>query len=101
MSKKKNEFVYYDIRKLLNDYPDAHYYVVFGERSNGKTFSALDFCLEQNHKNGSQFAYIRRFGEDIRKKEMANLFAGHIEAGRLQKIYKHDFAGIDYSAPYC
>ena len=51
MGKKKNEFQYYNIRKLLHEYPDSHYYVVFGERSNGKTFSALDFCLEQNQKS--------------------------------------------------
>ena len=95
----KRKFEYYDIRHLLKQYPDAKYYIVFGERSNGKTFSALDVALEYNFREGSQFAYIRRFGEDIRKKEMTNLFSGHIAAGRLKKIYKdHDYEGIDYSA---
>ena len=26
---------YYDISHLLKDYPDAYYYMAFGERSNG------------------------------------------------------------------
>ena len=41
MAKK---FEFYDIRHLLKDYPKAYYYVVFGERSNGKTYSALDYA---------------------------------------------------------
>ncbi len=28
---------YYDISHLLKDYPDAYYYMAFGERSNGKS----------------------------------------------------------------
>ena len=46
------KFKFYDIRRLLKDYPESYYYVVFGERSNGKTYSALDYALERYHKNG-------------------------------------------------
>ena len=47
---------YYDIRDTLRGYPNAHYYVVYGERSNGKTYSSLDYALDNFIKNGEQFA---------------------------------------------
>ena len=72
------KFEFYDIRRVLKDYPKAYYYVIFGERSNGKTYSALRYALERYTKNNEQFAYLRRYGEDIRPKNLSNLFSGHI-----------------------
>lgn len=88
---------YYDVRDTLNGYPNAHYYVVFGERSNGKTYSALDYALENFQKNGEQFAYVRRWGEDIRKKQLSQLFAAHAENGRISKLFKDQWSGMDYT----
>lgn len=68
---------YYDVANLIKSYPKAHYYVVFGERSNGKTYSALKYALERNVALGEQFAYLRRMGEDIRKSELMQLFSAH------------------------
>ena len=69
-----NREKYYDIKRLLKNYPNAHYCVVFGERSNGKTNYALSHALERYFKNGEQFADVRRFREDIRKKNLSSLF---------------------------
>ena len=33
----KEKIKYYSIRNLIKALPDAHYYVVWGERSNGKS----------------------------------------------------------------
>ena len=90
------KFEFYDIRHLLKDYPQAYYYVVFGERSNGKTYSALDYALERYKKNGEQFAYVRRWGEDIRKKNLVNLFSGHAENGRISSIFEGEWNQIYY-----
>lgn len=81
------KFKFYDIRDFIKAYPEAFYYVVFGERSNGKTYSSLDYCLERNAKTGEQFAYVRRWGEDIRKKNLSELFSGHAETGAVEKHY--------------
>lgn len=94
MAKK---FEFYDVRKLLKDYPEAYYYVVFGERSNGKTYSSLDYALERFIRTGEQFAYIRRFGEDIRKKNLSNLFTGHIDNGRVSELTKGQFDSVNYT----
>lgn len=94
MAKK---FDYYDIRNLFKSYPDAQYYVVFGERSNGKTYSALDYVLERYAKHGEQFAYLRRYGEDVRKKHMSTLFNGHVENGEIERITNGAWSMVEFS----
>lgn len=87
---------YYNIAHLLKKYPGAKYYMAIGERSNGKTYSALDYALDNYFKKGEQFAYIRRFGEDIKKRNMINLFTGHQENGRIAKLSGGQFSRIDF-----
>lgn len=88
---------YYDISHLLKDYPDAYYYMAIGERSNGKTYSALDYALRRYFEHGEQFAYIRRFGEDVRKKNLSPLFSAHIENGRIFNLSNGEFSLVDYT----
>lgn len=88
---------FYDVRDTLSAYPNAHYYVIYGERSNGKTYSSLDYCLENYLSKGEQFAYVRRWGEDIRKKQLSQLFAAHAENGRIAKLTKDAWGGMDYT----
>lgn len=88
---------YYDITHLLKECPDAHYYIAFGERSNGKTYSALNYALERYFKYGEQFAYVRRFGEDIKKKNLSTLLDGHIENGVISKLSKGNFNAVTYT----
>lgn len=92
------KFDFYDVRRLMRDYPDAYYYVVFGERSNGKTYSALEYALERYKKNGEQFAYVRRWGEDIRPKNLVDLFSGHTENGSIAKIFEGEWTRIHYGS---
>lgn len=89
---------YYNIGHLVKDYPDCQYYMVFGERSNGKTYSAIDYCIERYFKYGEQFAYIRRFGMDIKKKNLQTLMAAHIENGRVEKLSQGAYNSIDYGS---
>lgn len=88
---------YYNIAHLLKDYPDSQYFMAFGERSNGKTYSALDYAVERYFKYGEQFAYIRRFGEDVRKKNLMTLFAPHVENGRIKELSNNKWSLVDYT----
>lgn len=92
------KFEFYNIEHLFKEYPDAYYYVVYGERSNGKTYSALSHALKNYVKTGEQFAYLRRMGEDIRKKNLSNLFSGHVENGLVDQLTKGIFDNIEYSS---
>ena len=94
----KTKFKFYDIRRLFAAYPNCQYYVVIGERSNGKTFSALDYCLENYINKGETFAYVRRFAEDTKKSMMNQMFSGHENMGRVVGITNNEWTGIDCTA---
>lgn len=63
---------FYNISKLLKT--GARYYIVFGERSNGKTFQILLHGLKKYLKTGGQIAVLRRWKEDFRGKRAAAYF---------------------------
>lgn len=96
MRAKKPDF--FNVKNTIKSYPDAQYYIFFGERSNGKTYSSLELCLEEYVKSGSQFAYIRRWGEDIKKKNMSELFSSHVSNGVVSKLTEGKFSLVDYTA---
>ena len=94
MAKEK----FYEVRSLISRVPDAHYYVIFGERSNGKTFSILDYCLERYLNYGEEFVYIRRFDEDIKFKRGSKVFKNLIENDRIKKLSKGKWVSVYYYA---
>ena len=85
---------YYSLNKINKK--DATYNVIFGERSNGKTYATLKQVLENYFNNGSQFAYIRRWSVDVQPKRMNNLFNAIIEDGYLEKLSGGKFTAIFY-----
>ncbi len=87
---------FYSIRHLIQIHPDSHYYVIYGQRSNGKTYSTLDYCLDDYFKNGNEFAYIRRWKEDIKISKMNNLFSGLIRDGKIAKYSKKKYSDVMY-----
>lgn len=78
---------YFEIRDVIKKYPDMTMYIIFGERSNGKTYSCLDLCLEEYAATGAQTAYIRRSREDLKASIVSELFASHIANGRFDKYF--------------
>ena len=85
---------YYSLNKINKK--NATYNVIFGERSNGKTYATLKQVLENYFENGSQFAYIRRWSVDVQPKRMNNLFNAIIENGYLEKLSGGKFTAIFY-----
>lgn len=57
---------YFSISNTLKVVGDAMYYLILGEKGNGKSYSVKYYLLEQCIKNNTKFAYFRRFNEDIR-----------------------------------
>lgn len=53
---------------------DTLYYMVFGERSNGKTFAVLVICLIRYVLYGEKFAYLRRWDLDLTPRRLETLF---------------------------
>lgn len=78
------------------DKRDATYNLIFGERSNGKTYALLLKTLKDYVKNNHQMAYVRRWKEDITGRRAAQLFAGINENGEVSKLTKGEFTGVHY-----
>lgn len=85
---------YYDLGEILGK--NADYNMIFGERSNGKTYAALRYGLEQFIDTGKQMAYIRRWREDLRGKRAESLFANHTANGLIPALTDGKFNEVFY-----
>lgn len=96
MVKKKETVKYYSLNKILSK--NADYNIIFGERSNGKTYAALLYAIMEYVKNGKQTAYLRRWKEDLRGKRGESLFANHVANGIVSKLTNGKFNEIVYTS---
>ena len=79
----------------------AVYNVIFGERSNDKTFALLKQCIKDYFDPKSlkaQMAYVRRWNEDITGRRAQQLFAGINAAGVVETLSGGVFTGVHYYA---
>lgn len=54
---------------------DAQYYMIFGERSNGKSYAVKKHMIDNYfNKNGEQFVISKRFKEDLKTKICQTVF---------------------------
>lgn len=84
MSKKPN-INWYSLDNILKH--DVQYYMIFGERSNGKSFAVDSYIIDKFFENGEQFAFVKRYEEDIKTKYMSEVF-NPLEEYILEK-YNH------------
>ena len=70
--KNKDVIKFYSLDKILSK--KAQYNIVFGERSNGKTYAVLKHGLINYIESGKQIAIVRRWKEDMRGKRGASFF---------------------------
>ena len=88
---------FYSLNKILRH--DSTYNVIFGERSNGKTYSVLKYAINEFFNgHGGQLSILRRWQEDIRGKRASGIFNAILENGEVQKLSNGEFEGIYYYA---
>lgn len=85
---------YYSLDSILSK--NADYNIIFGERSNGKTYAALEYGIRRYVKFGEQFAYIRRWREDLKGKRAQSLFANHVANGVIERLTGGKFNEVFY-----
>lgn len=85
---------FYSLDSILSQ--KAQYNLIIGERSNGKTFAALEHGIRQWWEHGKQMAYIRRWKEDYRGKRGENLFAALTNAGKIAEITGGEYTQTRY-----
>ncbi len=87
---------YYSLNKINKK--NATYNIIIGERSNGKTYAMLLHVLRRYVKDKKQFAYLRRWKEDVTGRRAQRLFSGVVTNGEVAKITKGEFTGVHYLA---
>lgn len=90
------KYEYYSLKRIL-EY-GAKYNVIFGERSNGKTYAVQLYGLSRYVQKGEQMALIRRFEEDFTGKRGINMFNAIVANGEVTKATKGEWTGITYYA---
>jgi len=87
---------YYTLVPILKE--KAHYNLIIGERSNGKTYATLYECIKRYAEHGHEAAYIRRMQEDFVGKRGAGLFKPLIKDGVVSKLTDGKWTDIYYYA---
>lgn len=85
---------FYSLDNILKK--ECTYNVIFGERSNGKTYSVLLYGLKEWINNGGQLAIVRRWKEDITGRRAAEIFSSLNDNNEIQKLSKGMYKGITY-----
>lgn len=80
---------------------DAQYYIIYGERSNGKSFAVDKYMIDRFYQYGEMFAFVKRYEEDIKSKYMEEVIPlelhQYVEESFGQKI--KFYRGTWYSYP--
>ena len=90
---KKGESVkFYSLTPILSK--DCQYNIIFGERSNGKTYAILKYILENYCKHGHQGALVRRWKEDFRGKRGQQMFDALVSDGLVSRLTDGKYSTI-------
>ena len=87
---------YYSLKKILEK--NAHYNVIFGERSNGKTYAVLEYGLKRYIEQGEQLAIIRRWQDDLIGKRAATIFDALVMNNEVTRLTGGEWTGISYQS---
>lgn len=70
--------------------------MIIGERSNGKTYSVLEYGLKRYVESGEQLAIVRRWREDFAGKRGAVLFDALKATGAIERITNGEWSSVYY-----
>lgn len=87
---------YYRLDRILKT--GALYNIIFGERSNGKTYAVQEYALKEYIEKGSQLAVIRRWRDDFIGKRGQMMFSALVENGVVKKLTSGEWTDIYYHA---
>lgn len=91
---RKKKPKYYSLDKIMK--VGALYNIIYGQRSNGKTYAVVDLFLDHYAKTGVPSAYIRRLDSELVPKELEQLTSPHIP--KVEKWTKGKYNTIVYKS---
>lgn len=87
---------FYSLKNILSK--GAQYNIIFGERSNGKTYAVLKLGLENYVRDHKQLAIVRRWRDDFIGKRGTQMFDAHVSNGEISKLTKGSWTGVVYKS---
>ena len=92
MSILKRKPRYYSLDRIKRK--NAVYNVIFGERSNGKTYAVIKEGIRQYFETGGQIAIVRRWKEDITGKRASGIFNAINANDEISKMSNGEYTGV-------
>lgn len=93
---EQKESEYYSLDKIKTY--KAQYNIIFGKRSNGKTYAVLYEGLKNYVETGKQMAYLRRYREDFVGKRGQTLFNALTSSGAIRELTGGKWEMVKYSS---
>ena len=84
----KEERQFYRLDNILSC--KANYMLIYGMRANGKSYAVKERAVIRAYEKGEIFTYLRRWGQDIKQKEVDNYF----DDIPVNKITNGEYDGI-------
>ena len=85
---------FYSLKNILSK--NAQYNMIFGERSNGKTYAVLKYALERFVESGEQLAIVRRWQDDFTGKRGVTMFDAIAQNGEIERMTGGAWNGVFY-----
>lgn len=85
---------FYSLKNILSK--QAQYNVIFGERSNGKTYSVLKYGIQNFAKEGKQIAILRRWQDDFTGKRGLTMFDSLVSNNEISKATNGEWTSVYY-----
>lgn len=95
---------YYSFNDLVKKYPECKYYIVYGERSNGKSYSGHSYGVKEFYDSNfeNSYAYIRRWTDDVKTSNMEqvykNLISNDKGENEISKITNGEYNYVVYKS---
>ena len=85
---------FYSLKPILEK--NATYSMVIGERSNGKTYSVLEYAITRYCQGKGQLAIVRRWREDFTGQLGQQMFGAFQRSGLIEKLSNNVYNAIYY-----
>lgn len=85
---------WYNLEPILAT--ESDYHVIFGERSNGKTYSVLKYMIKRYIKHGIKGAYVRRWRDDFIGQRGASIFDALVADNKIYEITNGEWTDVYY-----
>lgn len=87
---------YYSLKEIKKR--NATYNVIFGKRSNGKTYALLSESIKQFMTDGSTMVYLRRWREDVIGRRAKNVFQALIANNDVYNLTGGKYQTVAYNS---